>query len=84
MVDERDLFKLIDAHVSKVLDYAQLALPTDKFAHYRSLVLDEFGHKGARPEISKLLRQGGQSGEMARNGLGRTEIGKKGRCPMIE
>lgn len=84
MVSEKEINTLIAARVKRVLDLTELATIEGKFPKVRSLILDEFGHNGLRPEISKLLRQGGQSGEMARNGLGRTEIGKKGRCPMIE
>ncbi len=63
MVSEKDLNKLILARVHRILDYGELAVPTDKFQRFRTLVLDEFGHCGLRKELAELLTHGGQSGK---------------------
>jgi hypothetical protein len=68
------IFALVDAHVKRVLDFAELAIATDKFERFRTLVLDEFGHKGLRGELAALSRGQG----MERQGMGRTESGKEG------
>ena len=64
----------VEAHVKRVLDLAELAIPTEKFERFRTLVLDEFGHKGLRGELAALSRGHG----MERQGMGRTESGKEG------
>lgn len=66
--------ELVDGHVKRVLDFAELAVPTDKFEHFRTLVLDEFGHKGLRGELAALSRGHG----MERQGMGRMDAGKEG------
>lgn len=63
MVSEADLNKLILARVHRILDYGELAVPTDKFQRFRTLVLDEFGHSGLRKELAELLTHGGLSGK---------------------
>lgn len=69
------LYDLIDARVKRLLDLAELAVPTDKFERFRTLVLDEFGHKGLRGELTALAhnRHG-----MDRHGSGRNDTGKEG------
>jgi hypothetical protein len=64
----------VEAHVKRVLDLAELAIPTEKFERFRTLVLDEFGHKGLRGELAALSRGHG----MERQGMGRMDTGKKG------
>lgn len=65
---------LVEVHVKRVLDLAELAIPTDKFERFRTLVLDEFGHKGLRGELAALSRGQG----MERQGMGRIDTGKEG------
>ena len=62
MVSEKEINTLIAARVKRVLDLTELTTSEEKFPKVRSLILDEFGHSGLRSDISKLLRQGGQSG----------------------
>lgn len=68
------IFTLVDAHVKRVLDFAELAIATDKFERFRTLVLDEFGHKGLRGELAALTRGQG----IDRQGMGRIDTGKEG------
>jgi len=63
MVSEKDLHALINRHVKRILDYAQLAVPSDKYPLLRTLVLDELGHSGLCKELAELLARGGQSGK---------------------
>jgi hypothetical protein len=73
-LDPSAVCELIDAHVKRVLDLAELAIATDKFERFRTLVLDEFGHKGLRGELAALSRGHG----MERQGMGRSDTGKEG------
>lgn len=79
MVDAAVINALISKRVGRVLDYAELAIPTDKLERYRKLVLDEFGHSGLRKELAELLDRGDQSG-MERQGQGPV-TGRKGGAP---
>ncbi|MBL4587739.1 hypothetical protein JKY79_00145 [Candidatus Babeliales bacterium] len=63
MVIEAELNKLIAARVHRILDYGELAVASDKYQRFRTLVLDEFGQSGLRREIAELLARGGQSGK---------------------
>ncbi len=64
----------VEAHVKRVLDLAELAIPADKFDCFRTLVLDEFGYKGLRGELAALSQGHG----MERQGMGRSDTGKEG------
>jgi|CXWL01.1.fsa_nt_gi hypothetical protein len=72
------IYDLIDARVKRLLDLAELAVPSDKFERFRTLVLDEFGHKGLRGELTALAhdRHG-----MDRHDPGRNHTGKEGGAP---
>jgi hypothetical protein len=63
MVSEAELNKLILARVHRVLHYAELAIPSDKYPLFRTLTLDEFGHSGLRHDVAELLPKDGQSGK---------------------
>lgn len=63
MVSEQELDKLIMARVHRILNYGELAVPSDKYQRFRTLVLDEFGHNGLRKQVAELLARGGQSGK---------------------
>lgn len=75
--DARAVCDLVDARVKRLLDLAELAVPTDKFERFRTLVLDEFGHKGLRGALTALLDEHGKD----RHGLGRSDAGKEGGVP---
>ena len=77
MADDRDIVNLVQARVKRILDFAELAVPADKFERFRTLVFNEFGHEGFRKDLAALLDQGGQSGTEG-NGKGRNDSGKKG------
>ena len=66
--------------MKRVLDYAELAVPADKFERFRTLVFNEFGYEGFRKDLAALLGHGGQSGREG-NGKGRNESGRKGGAP---
>ena len=63
MVSENDLHALIAPHVKRVLDYAGLSVPSDKYPLLRTLILDEFRHSGLRKELAEFLSTEGQSGK---------------------
>ncbi len=72
------LWRLIEPRVKRILDFAELAVPSDKFERFRTLVLDEFGHKGLRRDLSALSGVGqGMDG----CGSGRNDAGKEGGVP---
>lgn len=66
--------ELVERRVKRVLDIAEMAVPAEKFERFRTLVLDEFGHKGLRGELAALSRGHG----MDRQGMGRMDAGKEG------
>ena len=80
MIDPRDIVNLVQSRVKRILDFAELAVPADKFERFRTLVFNEFGHEGFRKDLAALLDHGGQSG-MERHGTGRKESGRKGGAP---
>lgn len=75
--DPRAICDMVDARVRRLLDLAELAIPTDKFERFRTLVLDEFGHKGLRGALTAHLNEHGKD----RTGLGRSDFGKEGGAP---
>lgn len=75
MTDPLDIFALIQVRLKRILDLAELALPAEKFERFRTLVLDEFGHKGLRGELA--ARDQGKEWQ----GKGRNQIGKEGGVP---
>ena len=80
MADARDIVTLVQARVKRILDFAELAVPADKFERFRTLVFNEFGYEGFRKDLAALLDHGGQSGTEG-NGKGRNESGRKGGVP---
>jgi hypothetical protein len=80
MTDSRKINDLLKCRVKRVLDFAELAVPSDKFERFRTLVFNEFGHEGFRKDLAELLGHGGQS-STERQGVGRNDSGKKGGAP---
>ena len=77
MIDGRDIVRLVQTRVKRILDLAELAIPAEKFERFRTLVFNEFGHEGFRKDLAALLDHGGQGG-MEGNGMGRNDSGRKG------
>jgi hypothetical protein len=75
-LDPRAVIALLQARVKRVLDFAEMAVPAEKFERFRTLVLDEFGHKGFQSDLAAQLPPG--EIDMVRHGMGRIESGKKG------
>lgn len=75
-LDARSVIALVQARVKRVLDLAELAVPADKFERFRTLVLDEFGHKGLQSDLTD--RRAPDEIDTDRHGMGRTESGRKG------
>lgn len=48
---------LLNRRKQRVLDLAELAVPSERYATYRKLVLDELGDKGLEGELMALLRK---------------------------
>ena len=80
MTDARDIADLVQARVKRVLDLAELAVPSDKFECFRTLVFNEFGYEGLRKDLAALLGEDAQGG-MQRYGKGRNDSGRKGGVP---
>ena len=55
MISKDDIIALVNAHLSRVLRLAELALSPEQFAHFRSLTLREFGRDGFRRGLARLL-----------------------------
>ncbi|HWA21531.1 MAG TPA: hypothetical protein VG735_03940 [Caulobacterales bacterium] len=75
-VDSRAIVALLQTRVKRVLDFAELAVPADKFERFRTLVLDEFGHKGFQSDLAAHVPPDGTDTD--RHGMGRSESGRKG------
>ncbi len=80
MIEAKDIVDLLQVRVKRVLDFAELAVPSDKFGRFRTLVFNEFGYEGFRKDLAELLDPGGQSGT-DRHGKGRNDTGRKGGAP---
>ena len=75
-LDPRDVITLVQARVKRVLDLVELVVPADKFDRLRTLVLDEFGHKGFQGDLAGKEADGANGAD--RHGMGRSETGRKG------
>ena len=56
MVSQDQIVQLVNARVKKILDFAELSLPQDKFPIFRKLTLDEFGRSGLVKELERVMR----------------------------
>lgn len=56
MVSQDQIVQLVNARVKKILDFAELSLPQDKFLIFRKLPLDEFGRSGLVKELERVMR----------------------------
>ena len=56
MVSQDQIVQLVNARVKKILDFAELSLPQDKFQIFRKLTLDEFGRSGLVKELERVMR----------------------------
>ena len=56
MVSHDQIVQLVNARVKKILDFAELSLPQDKFLIFRKLTLDEFGRSGLVKELERVMR----------------------------
>lgn len=56
MVSQDQIIQLVNARVKKILDFAELSLPQDKFLIFRKLTLDEFGRSGLVKELERVMR----------------------------
>jgi hypothetical protein len=56
MVTLEVILRLINTRVARLLDVAELALPSDRFLKFRKLTLDEFGRSGLERELERLFK----------------------------
>ncbi len=72
MVNLAAIVELLNHRKSRVLRYAEAALPETQFRAFRGLVLDEFGREGLEKDLERLMveREHG-------NGTGRPIRAKK-------
>lgn len=74
-----DIENLLSQCMSRILTYAQAALPESQFRAFRKLVLDEFGKSGLASDLERLIVNSSHSPE--RHGTGRHTLRKKGGVP---
>ena len=65
----------LNTHKRRVLEFAELSLPADKFVLFRKVFLGEFGRNGAERELARIIAEYDEK----RNGQGRTENGRHAR-----
>ena len=76
MIKTEDIDQLLSQRKSRILDYAQMALPESQFRAFRKCFLDEFGKSGFLSDLDRLLSNSSHSPE--RLGTGRNIPRKKG------
>ena len=64
---------------SRILDYAQMALPESQFRAFRKHILDALGKEGLLSDLERLIAEASHSSE--REGTGRHILRKKGGAP---
>lgn len=48
---QEQVVTMINSRLTKILNFAELAMPRDKFVVFRKLTLDEFGKSGLIKEL---------------------------------
>lgn len=56
MVSREEIISRVNVRMSKILSFAELAMPRDKFEIFRKLTLDEFGKSGLVKELERVMR----------------------------
>jgi len=56
MVSREEIISHVNVRMSKILSFAELAMPRDKFKIFRKLTLDEFGKSGLVKELERVMR----------------------------
>jgi hypothetical protein len=57
MVSNETLTRLINIRLTKLLRFAEAAIPEGQYKAFRSLVLDEFGNSGLLRDLETLSKQ---------------------------
>ena len=60
MVTKDDFLKLLSQRLNRLLCYAELVAPAEKFQVFRKLVLDEFGRDGLARDLAALIERKAQ------------------------
>jgi hypothetical protein len=55
VITQEQMMRLVRARLSRVLLFAEAALPEKQFKPFRKLVLDEFGNSGLGKELERLF-----------------------------
>lgn len=71
----RDIANLANRRIGLLLDVAEAALPPERFAAFRRIMLREFGSEGFAADVERLLN-GDKATE--RLGTGRNDMCRKG------
>jgi hypothetical protein len=56
MVTQEQIISLVNARMKRILHFAELAMPRDKYEIFRKLTLDEFGKSGLVRELERVVR----------------------------
>lgn len=56
MVNSEKIISCVNVRMAKILSFAELAMPRDKFEIFRKLTLDEFGKSGLVKELERVVR----------------------------
>jgi hypothetical protein len=73
MVSKEDIERLLNPHLNRLLQVAEVGMPPSQFQAYRKFALDELGNNGFGKELEKLL-----GSKTARHGTGRDTLRKEG------
>lgn len=79
MIRAEEIDLLLSPYKSKVLSFAQMALPESQFRAFRKNFLDAFGKSGFYSDLERYLSDASHSPE--RHDLGRNTLRKKGGVP---
>ena len=69
------MLEVLSTHKRRVLEFAELSLPADKFVVFRKMFLGEFGRNGVERELARIIAEHDEK----RNGQGRKDEGRHAR-----
>jgi len=79
VIQANEIDKLLSPYKSKVLSFAEMALPESQFRAFRKNFLDAFGQSGFYGDLERYISGASHSPE--RQELGRNKLRKKGGVP---
>ena len=74
MVNLAAIVELLNRRKSRVLRYAEAALPETQFRAFRGLVLDEFGREGLEKDLERVMAERNTETDRAGQYVQRKEV----------